>query len=107
MTEQDIRELLENLGSKVSMLAEENRICKNRDDAGRQIITLLAKYIAEGDWVKIYKSTDDPFIKELMLDWGSHLFPEDFQKWPKCPLAVKKDSSLLCPWLARKKILIF
>ena len=80
MTEQDIRELLENLGTKVSMLAEENRICKNRDDAGRDLITLLDKYIAEDDWVKIYKSTDDPFIKELMLDWGSHLFPEDFQK---------------------------
>ena len=80
MTEQDIRELLENLGSKVSMLAEENRVCKNRDDAGQQLITLLDEYIAEDDWVKIYKSTDDPFIKELMLDWGSHLFPEDFQK---------------------------
>ena len=80
MTEQDIRELLENLGSKVSMLAEENRICNNRDDAGRQIITLLDGYITEDDWIKIYQSTDDPFIKELMLDWGSHLFPEDFQK---------------------------
>ncbi len=80
MKEQEIRELLENLGSKVSMLAEENRICKNRDDAGRQLVTLLDGYIAEYDWVKIYKSTDDPFIKELMLDWGPHLFPEDFQK---------------------------
>jgi hypothetical protein len=80
MTEQDIRELLENLGSKVSMLAEENRICNNRDDAGRQIITLLDGYITEDDWIKIYQSTDDPFIKELMLDWGSHLFPENFQK---------------------------
>ena len=80
MTEKDIRELLENLGSKVSMLAEENRVCKNRDDAGQQLIALLDEYITADDWVKIYKSTDDPFIKELMLDWGSHLFPEDFQK---------------------------
>ena len=80
MTEQDIRELLENLGSKVSMLAEENRICKNRVDAGQQLITLLDEYIAQDDWVKIYKSADDPFIKELMLDWGSHLFPTDFQQ---------------------------
>ena len=80
MTEQDIRELLENLGSKVSMLAEENRVCKNRDDAGQQLITLLDKYIAEDDWVKIYQSTDDLFIKELMLDWGSHLFLEDIEK---------------------------
>ena len=80
MTEKDIRELLENLGSKVSMLAEENRVCKNRDDAGQQLIALLDEYITADDWVKIYKSTDDPFIKELMLDWGSHLFPDDFQK---------------------------
>ena len=80
MTEQDIRELLENLGSKVSMLAEENRVCKNRDDAGQQLITLLDEYIAEDDWVKIYKSTDDPLIKKLILHWGSHLFPEDFQE---------------------------
>ena len=80
MKEQDIRELLENLGSKVSILAEENRICKNRDDAGKHLITLLDEYITKDDWVKIYKSTGDPFIKELMLDWGAHLFPENFQK---------------------------
>ena len=64
----------------VGLLAEENRVCKSRDDAGQQLITLLDEYIAEDDWVKIYQSTDDLFIKELMLDWGSHLFPEDFQK---------------------------
>ena len=80
MTETEIRELLEKLGGKVSILAEENRICKNHDDAGRNLIVLLDEYITEDDWVKIYKSTDDPFIKELMLDWGSQLFPEDFQK---------------------------
>ncbi len=80
MTEQDIRELLETLGSKVSILAEENRICKNRDDAGKQFISLLENYLNEHDWVNLYQSTNDPFIKELMLDWGSHLFPEDFQK---------------------------
>ena len=80
MTEQDIRELLENLGRKVSILAEENRVCKSREDAGRQLLTLLYEYIGEDDWVTIYQSTDDPFIKELMLDWGSQLFPEDFQK---------------------------
>ena len=80
MTEQDIRELLENLGSKVSILAEENRMCKNRDDAGRQLIALLKNYLTENDWCNLYHSTEDPFIKELMLDWGSHLFPEDFQK---------------------------
>ena len=80
MTEEDIKELLEKLGSKVSFLAEENRICKNHEDAGRNLIALLDKYIAEADWVKIYQSNDDPFIKKLMLDWGSNLFPENFKK---------------------------
>ena len=80
MTEQDIQEVLENLGGKVGILAEENRRCKNRDDAGRNLIQLLGENILEDDWVKIYKATNDPFIKELMLDWGSHLFPEDFEK---------------------------
>ena len=80
MTEQDIRELLENLGSKVSILAEENRMCKNRDDAGRQLIALLENYLTENDWSNLYHSTENSFIKELMLDWGPHLFPEDFQK---------------------------
>ena len=80
MTEKDIKEVLENLGSRVSILAEENRVCKNRDDAGRQLITLLGEDIIVEDWVKIYQSTDNPFIKDLMLDWGSHLFPEDFEK---------------------------
>ena len=76
--QQDIRELLENLGSKVSTLAEENRVCKNRDDAGRILISLLGDYISKDDWMNLYQSTDDPYIKELMIDWGSHLFPKDF-----------------------------
>ena len=58
MTEQDIRELLEDLGSKVSLIAEENRVCKNRDDAGQQLITLLDEYIDKEDWAKIYKSIE-------------------------------------------------
>ena len=80
MPEQDIRDLLENLGNKVSMLAEENRIYKNRDDTGRQLIALLENYLTESDWGNLYHSTDNPFIKNLMLDWGSHLFPKNFQK---------------------------
>ena len=80
MTEKEIQEVLENLGKKVSILAEENRVCKNHDDAGRQLISLLGEYILKEDWVKIYKSNDDPFIKKLMLDWGANLFPENFEK---------------------------
>ena len=80
MTEQDIRELLETLGRKVSILAEENRVCNNHDEAGRNLIALLAKYITEEDWVTIYQSTEDTLIKELMLDWGGEFFPKDFIK---------------------------
>tara|TARA_Y100001970_G_C14186603_1_gene832959 strand:- start:828 stop:1073 length:246 start_codon:yes stop_codon:yes gene_type:complete len=77
---QDIRELLENLGSKVSLLAEENRVCKNRDDAGKQLIALLKDYISEQDWLDLYKSIDDIYVKELMIEWGPNLFPVDFKK---------------------------
>ncbi len=71
---------MENLGEKVSILAEENRVLQTRDDAGQQLISLLSNNINEEDWVKIYQSTDDVFIKEIMLDWGADLFPEGFVK---------------------------
>ena len=80
MTAEDIQKILENLGEKVSILAEENRVFQTRDDAGQQLISLLSNNINEEDWVKIYQSTDDVFIKEIMLDWGAHLFPEGFVK---------------------------
>ena len=80
MTAEDIQEILENLGKKVSILAEENRVLQTRDDAGQQLISLLSNNIIEEDWVKIYQSTDDVFIKEIMLNWGADLFPEGFVK---------------------------
>ena len=80
MTAEDIQKILENLGEKVSILAEENRVLQTRHDAGQQLISLLSNNINEEDWVKIYQSTDDVFIKEIMLDWGADLFPEGFVK---------------------------
>ena len=80
MTAEDIQKILENLGEKVSILAEENRVLQARYDAGQQLISLLSNNINEEDWVKIYQSTDDVFIKEIMLDWGADLFPEGFVK---------------------------
>ena len=80
MTAEDIQKILENLGEKVSILAEENRVLQTRDDAGQQLIALLSNNINEEVWVKIYQSTDDVFIKEIMLDWGADLFPEGFVK---------------------------
>ena len=80
MTAEDIQKILENLGEKVSILAEENRVLQTRDDAGQQLISLLSNNINEEDWVKIYQSTDDVFIKKIMLDWGADLFTEGFEK---------------------------
>ena len=80
MTAEDIQNILENLGEKVSILAEENRLPQTRHDARQQLISSLSNNINEEDWVKIYQSTDDVFIKEIMLDWGADLFPEGFVK---------------------------
>jgi len=80
MTAEDIQKILENLGEKVSILAEENRLLQTRNDAGQQLISLLSNNINEEDWVKIYQATDDVFIKEIMLDWGADFFPEGFVK---------------------------
>ena len=80
MSDKGIKELLEHLGSKVSVIAEENRVCKNRDGAGKELIVLLGKYISNEDWLDLYKSTDNQYIKELMIDWGYNLFPKDFKK---------------------------
>ena len=80
MTAEDIQEILENLGEKVSILAEENRVRQTQHEAGRQLISLLSTNINKEDWVKIYQSTNDKYIKGIMLDWGAHLFPEGFVK---------------------------
>ena len=74
MSDKDIKDLMNNLGNKVSILAEENRIYKIRDESGEKLINLLSKYISKKDWEDIYHSTNDPYIKELMLKWGSNLF---------------------------------
>ena len=80
MREEDIQEILQNLGERVSVLAEENRVRLTRDDAGRHLIQLMSECISPNEWLNIYQNTDDIFIKEIMLDWGAHLFPEGFVK---------------------------
>ena len=80
MREEDIQEILQNLGERVSVLAEENRVRLTRDDAGHHLIKLLSEFISPNEWLNIYQNTDDIFIKEIMLDWGAHLFPEGFVK---------------------------
>ena len=61
------------------MLSEENRISKIRDEAGKELISNLAEIITPMDWKELYESTENTFIRDLMKEWGSNLFPENFK----------------------------
>jgi len=80
MNEEEIQKILNRLGNKVSHLSEENRLCKLRDDAGRELIGQLDQYLNPEDWVSLFESSENIFVKDLMKEWGAHLFPEDY-KW--------------------------
>jgi len=80
MNEEDIQEILDRLGSRVSLLSEENRLYKVRDDAGQQLIEQLGEYISSEDWVILFESSENMFVKDLMKEWGARLFPDDY-KW--------------------------
>tara|TARA_X000000368_G_scaffold350563_1_gene290906 strand:- start:670 stop:912 length:243 start_codon:yes stop_codon:yes gene_type:complete len=80
MKESEIQKILENLGGKVSILAEENRTCKNREDAAKQLIKLIGKYISIEDWNSILNETDDIFIKEIMKEWTPKEFINNDKK---------------------------
>ena len=79
MTEENIQEILDRLGNRVSILSEENRISKVRDKAGKELISNLAEIITPTDWKELYESTENTFIRELMKEWGSNLFPENYE----------------------------
>ncbi len=79
MNEEDIQKILDRLGSRVSHLNEENRLCKLRDDAGQELIGKLGQYLSPEDWVNLYESTENMFVKDLMKEWGAQLFPEDYK----------------------------
>ena len=80
MNEEDLQEILDRLGSRVSIIGEENRHSKLRDDAGQELIGQLGEYISPEDWVSLFESTENTFVKDLMREWGNHLFPKDY-KW--------------------------
>ena len=80
MSEMDIQGDLDKLGEKVGMLTEENRLCKLRDNSSRKLISQLKLYLSPSDWLNLYESMDDVFVKDLMWEWGSHLFPKDYVK---------------------------
>ena len=79
MNEKGIQEILDKLGSRVGHLSEENRLCKLRDDAGQELIGQLGEYISPEDWVILFESSENMFVKDLMREWGAHLFPEDYK----------------------------
>jgi len=79
MNEENIQEILDRLGSRVSHLSEENRLCRLRDDAGQELIGQLGQYLSSEDWVSLYESTENIFVKDLMKEWGAHLFPKNYK----------------------------
>ena len=79
MSESNIQDDLDNLGKKVSTMAEENRLYKIRNDAGQELFTKLNDYISTEDWIKIFESTSNPFVKDIMREWGLHLFPKKYK----------------------------
>ena len=79
MNEEDIQKILDRLGSRVSHLSEENRLCKLRNNAGQELIGQLSQYLSPEDWVSLFESTENMFVKDLMKEWGAQLFPEDYK----------------------------
>ena len=78
MSENDIQEVLDKLGRQVSKIAEENRVYKLHESALKEFISELSQFISKEDWVKLYESGNEPFVKDLMKEWGSQLFPKDY-----------------------------
>ena len=79
MADEDIQEILDTLGNRVGRLSEENRLCQIRDDAGQELICKLGQYLSSEDWVSLYESLDNIFVKDLMKEWGLHFFPADYK----------------------------
>ena len=78
MSDNDIQEVLDKLGRQVSKIAEENRVYKLHESVLKKFISQLSQFISKEDWVKLYESGNEPFVKDLMKEWGSQLFPKDY-----------------------------
>ena len=78
MNDNDIQEVLDKLGRQVSQIAEENRVYKLHESALKDFFSQLSQFISKEDWVKLYESGNEPFVKDLMKEWGSQLFPKDY-----------------------------
>ena len=78
MNDNDIQEVLDKLGREVSKIAEENRVYKLHESTLKDFFLQLSQFISKEDWVKLYESGNEPFVKNLMKEWGSQLFPKDY-----------------------------
>ena len=78
MNDNDIQEVLDKLGRQVSKIAEENRVYKLHESALKEFFSQLSQFISKEDWVKLYESGNELFVKDLMKEWGSQLFPKDY-----------------------------
>ena len=78
MSDNDLQEVLDKLGRQVSKIAEENRVYKLHESALKEFFSQLSQFISKEDWVKLYESGNEPFVKDLMKEWGSQLFPKDY-----------------------------
>ena len=67
MNDEDIQQILDRLGNRVSRLGEENRLCKLRDDAGKELIQQLGQYLSSEDWINVFESSEDT---NLLVVWG-------------------------------------
>ena len=79
MTEKEIQTRLDTLGNHVSQLSEENRLHKLNSDAGKELLFQLKEIINSEDWILLYESCENTFVKDIMKEWGLHLFPENYQ----------------------------
>ena len=79
MTEKEIQTILDTLGNRVSQLSEDNRLHKLKSDAGKELFFQLKEIINPEDWILLYESCDNTFVKDIMKEWGLHLFPKDYK----------------------------
>ena len=63
MEEKDIQKNLDTLGNRVSQLSEENRLCKLKNNAGKELMVQLQTIINSKDWIDIYESCENAFVK--------------------------------------------
>ena len=79
MKEKDIQQILDNLGNRVGKLSEENRLYKLKNDTSKILFGKLGELINQEDWLNLYESCENNFLKDLMREWGTHFFPNKYK----------------------------